>query len=67
MPLCPLPVFTVRRKCVIPSCAVTGEAAGLAAAWQARHGEAPGFARVQSLVTGNGGLLRPELFDRVIE
>ena len=32
MPLCPLPVFTVRRKCVIPSCAVTGEAAGLAAA-----------------------------------
>ena len=28
---------------------------------------APGFARVQSLVTGNGGLLRPELFDRVIE
>lgn len=52
---------------VIPSCAVTGEAAGLAAAWQARHGEAPGFARVQSLVTGNGGLLRPELFDRVIE
>ena len=52
---------------VIPSCAVTGEAAGLAAAWQAAHGEAPGFERVQSLVTGNGGLLRPELFDRVIE
>ena len=52
---------------VIPSCAVTGEAAGLAAAWQARHGEAPGFERVQSLVTANGGLLRPELFDRVIE
>ena len=52
---------------VIPSCAVTGEAAGLAAAWQAMHGEAPSFARVQNLVTANGGLLRPELFDRTIE
>ena len=52
---------------VIPSCAVTGEAAGLAAAWQAMHGEAPNFARVQNLVTANGGLLRPELFDRTIE
>ena len=52
---------------VIPSCAVTGEAAGLAAAWQAMHGEAPSFARVQNLVTANGGLLRPELFDRTTE
>ena len=53
---------------VIPTCAVTGEAAGLAAAWQVRHdGTAPHFATVQNLVTGCGGLLRPELFDRTLE
>ena len=52
---------------VIPTCAVTGEAAGLAAAWQAAHDAAPHFETVQSLVTDRGGLLRPELFDRVLD
>ena len=53
---------------VIPTCAVTGEAAGLAAAWQAQHdGAAPHFETVQTLVTDRGGLLRPELFDRVLD
>ena len=51
---------------VIPTCAVTGEAAGLAASWQAQRGAAPTAQTVQSLVTGQGGLLRPELFDRQI-
>jgi hypothetical protein len=49
---------------VIPTCAVTGEAAGLAAAWQAQRGEAPTAGTVQNLVTDQGGLLRPELFDK---
>lgn len=49
---------------VIPTCAVTGEAAGLAAAWQAKNGAQPGYGVVQDLVVRAGGLLRPELFTR---
>ena len=53
---------------VIPTCAVTGEAAGLAAAWQAMHnGTSPHFETVQTLVTDRGGLLRPELFTRTLD
>ncbi len=51
---------------VIPTCAVTGEAAGLAAAWQVKQQKNPTFEVVQNLVTANGGLLRPELFDRTV-
>lgn len=54
---------------VIPSCAVSGEAAGTAAALQALQGlaAAPETADLQAVLRGHGVLLRPDLFDRVIE
>lgn len=51
---------------VIPSCAVSGEAAGTAAALQALAA-APETADLQAVLRGHGVLLRPDLFDRVIE
>ncbi len=49
---------------VIPTCAVTGEAAGIAAAMQAEHhGDAPDVKLLQKVIMRKGGLLQPELFD----
>lgn len=49
---------------VIPSCAVTGEAAGVAAAMQAQNnGEAPDARQLQTVLMRNGVLLQPELFE----
>ncbi|MDD3242987.1 MAG: FAD-dependent oxidoreductase [Eubacteriales bacterium] len=52
---------------VIPTCAVMGEAAGIAAAMQAKTGKRPGFEAVQNEVVSRGGLLDESLFDRVEE
>jgi len=53
---------------VIPSCAVTGEAAGVAAALQAMHrGEAPDVKTLQTVLTQKGVLLQPELFDNFMD
>ena len=48
---------------VIPSCAVTGEAAGVAAAIRARTGGSPDVKTLQTALVSKGVLLRPELFD----
>jgi len=47
---------------VIPACAVTGEAAGTAAAMQAREGVAPEIDALQKRLIDNGVLLKPDLF-----
>ncbi len=52
---------------VIPSCAVTGEAAGTAAGLQARSGSVPEIRALQDTLRANGVPLRPELFTRVRE
>ena len=49
---------------VIPSCAVTGEAAGLAGALQARDGRRPGHAALQEQLARRGVLLDDSLFGR---
>lgn len=49
---------------VIPTCAVTGEAAGVAAALQSRDGCRPAVEKLQSTLKEAGVLLRPELFSR---
>lgn len=49
---------------VIPSCAVTGQAAGVAAALFAAGGERPGASAVQERLTSAGVRLRPELFSK---
>ena len=49
---------------VIPSCTVTGEAAGLAAAMQAQTGRRPPFAAVQAQLWERGVPLDETLFDR---
>ena len=51
---------------VIPSCAVTGEAAGTAAAMQAASGERPGTAALQARLQDNGVVLDPTLFTKRI-
>ena len=51
---------------VIPSCAVTGEAAGTAAAMQAMSGERPGTAALQARLQANGVVLDPTLFTKRI-
>ena len=51
---------------VIPSCAVTGEAAGLAGALQARNGRRPGHAAVQEQLAARGVLLDASLFGRTM-
>ncbi len=52
---------------VIPTCAVTGEAAGTAAAILSTTGKEPGISELQQVLQRNGVLLQPELFDRTIE
>jgi ribulose 1,5-bisphosphate synthetase/thiazole synthase len=49
---------------VIPTCAVTGEAAGTAAAMLSLTGQQPEIDKLQSTLQENGVLLRPELFTR---
>ena len=51
---------------VIPSCAVTGEAAGTAAAMQVETGERPGTKALQARLQANGVVLDPSLFTRRI-
>ncbi len=51
---------------VIPTCAVTGEAVGLAAAMQARTGRAPVAAELQEKLAQQGVPLDRTLFDRVM-
>lgn len=46
---------------VIPSCAVTGEAAGTAAAMQAKTGEVPEIAALQTVLKNAGVILDPSL------
>ena len=49
---------------VIPSCAVTGQAAGTAAALQAQFGARPGAAQLQARLRADGVPLDPSLFER---
>ena len=49
---------------VIPNCAVTGEAAGVAAALQSRDGGRPAVDKLQGALKEAGVLFRPELFSR---
>jgi hypothetical protein len=49
---------------VIPSCAVTGQAAGTAAAMQALSGQAPTAPALQQRLVSQGALLDRALFDR---
>jgi hypothetical protein len=51
---------------VIPTCAVTGEAAGTAAAMLSLTGQQPEIDKLQNTLQENGVLLRPELFTREI-
>ena len=51
---------------VIPSCAVTGEAAGTAAAMQVETGERPGTKALQERLQANGVVLDPSLFTKRI-
>lgn len=48
---------------VIPSCAVTGQAAGTAAALQAHLGARSGAAQLQARLRANGVPLDPALFE----
>ena len=52
---------------VIPTCAVTGEASGTAAAMQAKTGQAPAAADLQKRLSDNGVPLDRTLFDRVMK
>lgn len=52
---------------VIPTCAVTGEAAGTAAAMLSATGTQPDISQLQDVLHKNGVLLRPELFTKIIE
>ena len=49
---------------VIPSCAVTGQAAGAAAAIQSATGKEPSIEKLQPLLRKQGVLLNPQLFAR---
>lgn len=49
---------------VIPTCAITGEAAGIAAALQAREDRRPAAQEVQCVILEQGGLLDSTLFTR---
>lgn len=52
---------------VIPSCAVTGEAAGVAAALCAKEGHAPETTHLQACLREKGVLLDPTLFKGVVK
>ncbi|MDO4739498.1 MAG: FAD-dependent oxidoreductase [Eubacteriales bacterium] len=49
---------------VIPTCAVTGQAAGCAAAMQALSGKRPGAQELQARLIADGVPMDPSLFDR---
>jgi len=49
---------------VIPTCAVTGQAAGIAAAMQALSGKRPGASELQEKLIEQGVPMDPSLFDR---
>ncbi|HBN83784.1 MAG TPA: hypothetical protein DDZ89_08055, partial [Clostridiales bacterium] len=51
---------------VIPTCAVTGEAAGVAAAILSENEEQPKIQELQETLVKNGVLLNPELFTKQI-
>ncbi len=52
---------------VIPSCSVTGQAAGTAAAWVARAGKRPAAPELQEALRAAGVRLEPGLFARALE
>ncbi len=51
---------------VIPSCVVTGEAAGTMAVYQAINGEKPTIEKLQEILKNNGVLIEEDLFKRVV-
>lgn len=51
---------------VIPSCAVTGEAAGTMAAYQAINGEKPSIEKLQEILINNGVLIDQSLFKKIV-
>ena len=51
---------------VIPSCVVTGEAAGTMASYQAIHGEKPSIEKLQEILKENGALIDSNLFKRIV-
>lgn len=51
---------------VIPSCAVTGEAAGTIASYHAIHGEKPTIEKLQEILKNNGVLIDKTLFKRIV-
>lgn len=51
---------------VIPSCAVTGEAAGVASAMLSRTGQQPDIKELQNTLVKGGVLLKPELFTKTV-
>lgn len=51
---------------VIPSCVVTGEAAGTIAAYQAINGQKPKIEELQKMLKSNGVLIDPSLFQRIV-
>ena len=51
---------------VIPSCVVTGEAAGTMAAYQAIYGEKPSINKLQEILINNGALIDSSLFKKIV-
>ena len=51
---------------VIPSCVVTGEAAGTMASYQAIHGKKPEIKELQDILKNNGALIDSSLFNRIV-
>jgi len=51
---------------VIPSCVVTGEAAGTMAAYQAINGQKPKIEELQKILKSNGVLIDSSLFQRIV-
>ena len=51
---------------VIPTCVVTGEAAGTLAAYQAIYGNNPSVEELQDILKNNGVLIDDSLFKRVV-
>ena len=51
---------------VIPTCVVTGEAAGTIAAYQAIHGKKPSIEKLQEILKTNGVLMDSNLFKKIL-
>ncbi len=51
---------------IIPACAVTGEAAGTMAAYQAINGKKPKIEELQKILKDNGVLIEQDFFKRVV-